>query len=100
MAEYIERYALLNKLCDENCHRVFEPERAGCENCYWANELAYVPAADVVPVVRCRDCKHLRPEVDAHTQETIGYWCAELDIGSVDVDDFCSRGERMEEDHE
>lgn len=58
------------------------------------------PTVDAVPVVRCRDCKHLRPEVDAYTQETVGYWCAELDIGSVDVDGFCNRGERKETDHE
>ena len=58
------------------------------------------PTVDAVPVVRCRDCMHLRPEVDAYTQETVGYWCAELDIGSVDVDGFCSRGERKEPDHE
>lgn len=51
MAEYIDRAALLNKLCGENCHRDFEAERAGCENCYWANELAHAPAADVAPVV-------------------------------------------------
>lgn len=54
------------------------------------------PTVDAVPVVRCKDCKHLRPNVDAYTQETVGYWCSELDIGSVDVDDFCSRGERKE----
>lgn len=32
MAEYIDRDALLNKLCGENCHRDFEAERAGGEN--------------------------------------------------------------------
>lgn len=55
-----------------------------------------IPAADVVSVVRCAECKHLRPVVDAYTQETVGYWCAELDIGSVDIDGFCSRGERKD----
>ena len=54
------------------------------------------PTIDAVPVVRCKDCKHIRPEVDAYTGETVGYWCAELDIGSIDVDDFCSNGERKE----
>lgn len=58
------------------------------------------PTVDAVPVVRCAECKHLRPEVDAYTQETVGHWCAELDISSVDVDGFCSRGERKETDHE
>lgn len=59
-------------------------------------DIREMKPADVVPVVRCAECKHLRPEVDAYTQETVGYWCAELDIGSVDVDGFCSRGERKD----
>ena len=59
--------------------------------------IKYVlPTVDAVLVVRCGNCKHIRPEVDAYTGETVGYWCAELDIGSVDVDGFCSRGERKD----
>lgn len=54
------------------------------------------PTVDAVQIIRCKDCKHLRPNVDAYTQETVGYWCSELDIGSVDVDDLCSYGERKE----
>lgn len=58
-------------------------------------------AGYAAPVVRCAECKHLRPVVDAYTQETVGYWCAELDIGSVDIDGFCSRGDRKDgADHE
>lgn len=58
-------------------------------------------AGYAAPVVRCAECKHLRTVVDAYTQETVGYWCAELDIGSVDIDGFCSRGERKDgADHE
>ncbi len=89
MAEYIERGTFIEAVKDIPM---------------WGSVAAMIadsiPTADVAPVVRCRDCMHLRPEVDAYTQETVGYWCAELDIGSVDVDGFCNRGERKETDHE
>ena len=104
MAEYFEREALLEAL--ENADPdVYEDYGDGTVDWGFGRKniqdmINGIPAADVVPVVRCAKCKHLRPEVDAYTQETVGYWCAELDIGSVDVDGFCSRGERKEPDHE
>ena len=46
------------------------------------------PAADVVPVVRCLDCKYWR-----------SYWgrCYKHDEYGMAPDDFCSYGERREE---
>ena len=43
--------------------------------------------ADVVPVVRCRDCKHWK-----------SYWghCYKHDEYGMASDDFCSYGERRE----
>lgn len=56
--------------------------------------LDSIPAADVVPVVRCKDCKH-------HKYEDItGYtWCC-LDSHTrrVEMNDFCSYGKRKEGD--
>ena len=43
------------------------------------------PAADVVEVVRCKDCKWWD-----------GIECKTRDIDVVDVDDFCSYGERKD----
>lgn len=52
----------------------------------------YVPAADVVPVVRCRDCKHL-----ANRDEEGGKcWRGSGFARVVENDDFCSYGERKE----
>lgn len=44
--------------------------------------------ADVVPVVRCRDCKHWK-----------SYWgrCYKHDEYGMASDDFCSYGEKREE---
>lgn len=48
-----------------------------------------MPAADVVPVVRCKDCKHLMFS-DFYGECSIGH------LGLVGPDDFCSRGERKD----
>ena len=47
------------------------------------------PAADVVPVVRCKDCTNL-----------YGTLCISCGLLPRKPDDFCSRGERKETDHE
>lgn len=64
--------------------------------------LAYLALTEdaSVPVVRCGNCKHIRPEVDAYTGETVGYWCYLMDFSGIDVDGFCNYGERKENDHE
>lgn len=49
-----------------------------------ASEISGLPAADVAPVVRCKDCINY-----------IGSMCFRCGLGhevSVDADDFCSRG--------
>mgnify|MGYP004663223709 CR=1 FL=1 len=58
------------------------------------DKLQKVPAADVAPVVRCRDCEYVRPAISASTGERVGVWCALHDILNVGPDDFCSRGLR------
>ena len=58
------------------------------------DKLQKVPAADVAPVVRCRDCEYVRPTVSASTGERVGIWCALHDILNVSPDDYCSRGEK------
>lgn len=47
--------------------------------------LGFSPAADVVEVVRCKDCKHYHVEK--------GGWC-ELHDFEFDRDGYCSDGER------
>lgn len=50
----------------------------------------------VARVVRCKNCKHVFPVSNAHFG-IMGYWCTKLNIGSVDLDAFCSYGERRED---
>ena len=56
-------------------------------------EVSDAPAADVAPVVRCRDCKHCDPE-NHHCDHHMGT-AAPL---RRKPDDFCSYGERKEGD--
>ena len=52
-------------------------------------DIDSIPAADVRPVVRCRDCKHrfITPN---------GWHCPYAEWG-IEDDDFCSCGEKREE---
>lgn len=73
----------------ENCER----HEKGCTALYCRNRLkdalAQYEDADVVPVVRCRDCKYYDPE------DWGGITCkADGGMTDPDEDSFCSQGER------
>lgn len=92
MAEYIEREALLEKL--------HEVGGCGAEPDTWADgydkaiDVAYglvqrTPAADVVPVVRCKDCKYAK-----FMARCSKYMCGKYAGSLMFPNDFCSYGER------
>lgn len=81
MPEYIEREALrkaikglcwVNKSCEYDALKVIKES----------------PTADVVEVVRCKDCKWW------HLQERCSYLAEYPDEPYMEADDFCSCGER------
>ena len=51
--------------------------------------------ADVVEVVRCKDCEHYKPQPKYKNSET--KYCCRSAYVRVNADDFCSYGERKEE---
>ena len=55
-------------------------------------EIEYAPTADVVEVVRCKDCVHFDRKTS--TCNHFGYYTYAPD---VDEDDYCSYGERIED---
>lgn len=62
-----------------------------------AEEIDMIPiAADVVPVVRCRECKHYR-EIRTKRHKNLIYRCTRMGKNDMDYpvkpDDFCSCGE-------
>ena len=55
----------------------------------YLQDISEAPTVDAVPVVRCRDCKHLMFS-DFYGE------CGKGHMGVVSPDDFCSRGEWKE----
>lgn len=85
MSDYISRQAAIDAL-----DRIFDniPMELTTEILRLRRELRGLPSADVVPVVRCRDCKHWESEDGyCHMQGTED-WKA---------DDFCNYSKRREE---
>lgn len=82
MAEYIEREAALRTA------HIMRPE----DKCLEA-AIANIPAADVAPVVRCKDCKFYQNHGlrDIVFDKDACHWHPDE---QPDPDDFCSCGER------
>jgi hypothetical protein len=78
MAEYIEHRAAIEAA-----------KHAWAKGLEPSQYIEALPAADVEPVVRCRDCAHL-----------YGSLCAACGLLLRKPDEFCSRGERKETDYE
>ena len=93
MAEYIEREALkkqMNATC-RNCDARFDERECGRCGMEWARKIVRsAPAADVVEVVRCKDCKYWD---GLHSCD-----CHKADENGTPIfmreSDFCSYGER------
>lgn len=78
MAEYIEREILLKKnFYTENCN----PEENRWNDYAIKDIIMHIPAADVVPVVHCKNCEYNNE-------------CSVQDFGEMHQNDFCSRGKR------
>lgn len=53
--------------------------------------LTYAPAADVVEVVRCKDCKHYKTMFCK-----MDIWHKDITLYRADENDFCSYGEKKD----
>lgn len=99
MAEYIERRYLLNKVC-ERCYEDMPEEPCEPSECFVREIIKeLLPAADVVKVCRCRDCKNGR-ELKHNDLFENGFvdgciWCMKHSRISF-TNDFCSYGERRD----
>ena len=96
MDEYIEREAAI-KAIEKADYTLIANDADDCKADYLREIIESVPAADVVPVVRCKDCKHLRvrnqKDIYAFCPKTgIVFWQFEKDTRTS----FCSDGERMD----
>ena len=88
MTEYIERDAAV-EIAEKfgTCNGSVLGRHSGVADCI-ASKIAGLPAADVAPVVRCKDCKYYKPEeVECGCDFAGG-------LPYVKSEDFCSYGER------
>ena len=65
-----------------------------------ANLLLHAPTVDAVEVVRCRDCKHYKPQKKSAHWENRANYCNRIVTIKVQPYDFCSYGERKDGDDE
>ena len=60
-----------------------------------STKLQFVYVSDVVPVVRCRDCKY-SDVIYETTSDTMPLKCLNIRYGGVLPDWYCEHGERRE----
>lgn len=87
--EYIERGAALLAITGQ-------PSELHYPSWYKGN-IMEVPAADVVEVVRCKNCKHAQRQVLKKSGGFEGWICEYDQEHFIAGDHFCSCGERKEE---
>ena len=98
MAEYIEREAALNASRIVYIECLYEDEENYLEgeignfHVVFARDIKAIPAADVVEVVRCKDCKHGDTGIN---EDGKFFWkCIGRCYGGVDPEWYCADGER------
>ena len=57
-----------------------------------------MPTVDAVKVVRCKDCKHYKPQKKSAHWENRANYCNRIVTIKMRPDDFCSYGERKDDD--
>lgn len=85
MAEYIEREAAEDAVGEAHLKGL---------NPVWA--VRDVPTADVVPVVRCKDCVHWDDDPDTYGADYGPKGKCMKSFETMCADDFCSYGERKD----
>jgi hypothetical protein len=106
MAEYIEREAILDSLREsrKELQGIYQRLKLPVEKQLCSAEILTfqecifrvkdAPTADVVPVVRCKDCKHYT-NIDTYRNppRLDFYWCNKF--GTITKEnDYCNYGER------
>lgn len=96
MKEYIDRNALLKDICGNDPSHMED---------YYFNAIANAPTADVVEVVRCKDCKYWEYDKRSYDRGyhfgecTCPHWegSSVWDRHDTTIDDYCSQGKRKEQ---
>ena len=95
MTEYIEREALMRRIKEIHCAECDSYHGVRCRACWVDDTLDYIdsePAADVVEVVRCKDCIR-RYDTD---ECPMCFLIEGKYYEYTNENGFCDRGERKE----
>ena len=90
MKEYITKNRARRFVCG-HCNEVYSEEPCEPSDCDWMACIDKEPAADVAPVVRCKDC-HWRGREECAMLYRCE--CGEQHTWETD-NDFCSYGEKI-----
>ena len=97
MSDYIKREDAIDACLEETSTKWSTKEEAE-EGRIIASVIKSLPSADVVKVVRCKDCKYLKPFT---SQYGAGQYCeCPCSFGGQGIkkpDDYCSYGERRDD---
>ena len=80
------------RFCPE-CGKRLDGQEKPCGDCPAVFTIKAMAAADLQPVVRCKDCKHFETELD----HPYGPWCNWHHFDAA-YNDFCNYGERRRTD--
>ena len=92
MAEYIEREALMRRIKEIHCAECDSYHGVRCRACWVDDTLDYIdsePAADVVEVVRCKDCEYF-----GLNDENVPYCSNPFGLDDPEPNGFCSYGRK------
>ena len=95
MAEYIWREAAIKTMEKADC-TLISSDADDCKADYLREIIESVPAADVVPVVRCKDCIHWDDDPDTYGADYGPKGKCMKSFETMCADDFCSYGERKD----
>lgn len=94
MTKYVDIDAVKEAVRMAECDADYDGRRFDAE--FIENALDFIPAADVAPVVRCRDCIHKGWVQEPCHGKSIDY-CRVWDCTLRNLEtNFCSYGERKE----
>lgn len=62
------------------------------------SDIKNAPTVDAVEIVRCKDCKHYRPQKKSAHWENRANYCNRIVTIKVQPYDFCSYGKRKDGD--
>lgn len=94
MKKYIEQEAVIRLIQTEGFNEKYDLGHPK-DNDWFCEEVNRIPAADVVEVVRCRDCKYKEQNAGRYHVQ-LPFYCTLHDEKFCDEMEFCSYGAKMD----